>query len=162
MDIYFLRHAQSLYNADPSDDMIDCPLTDLGKKQATDLKETDYPKHYDLIVCSPLRRCLETLKYSTITYDQLEINDLFREIRSGCKSDLLNLEESVLIETEQDLQTRIDQINDYLTKKKSENLSNILLVTHSDLVWRLSSYDVEGEMFGIWLNNAQIYHWKKV
>ncbi|CAF1059234.1 unnamed protein product [Rotaria sp. Silwood1] len=162
MNIYILRHGESKYNANPLDDIIDCPLTSLGIEQSTYLDKSSYPKHYSLIISSPLRRCLDTIKLSKINSDHFEINDLFREIYSGCKSDLLYDNEFISIENEQFIQERIKRINDYLYKKKELNISNILIVTHADLVWYLTSYEINGERFGTWLNNAQLFHWKQI
>jgi broad specificity phosphatase PhoE len=158
MDIYFLRHGESTFNLDPDNDTIDCPLTINGIEQANQLNSS----HYSLIICSPLRRCIETFKHSKITSDQFEINDLFREIRSGCKSDLLNENENILIENEQDIKQRISQINSYLLEKKQLNISNILIITHADLVWNLTANQINGELFGTWLNNTELFHWKQI
>jgi broad specificity phosphatase PhoE len=158
MNIYFLRHAESTFNVNPLDDFIDCLLTPNGIQQSIDLNNS----HYSLIICSPLRRCIDTLKYSKITFDQFEINDLFREIRTGCKSDLLNENEMIFIENEEQIKQRIDQINSYLLDKKQLNISNILIITHADLVWNLTAHQINGELFGTWLNNAELFHWKQI
>lgn len=162
MDIYFLRHGESVFNENPNNDLIDCSLTLNGIEQSKQIDFNSYPNHYSLIICSPLRRCIQTFENSKITFDQFEINDLFREIRSGCKSDLLNENENIIIENEEDIQLRINQINNYLIEKKQSNISNILIITHADLVWNLTSYIFNGESFGTWLNNAQLFHWKNI
>jgi len=162
MDIYFLRHGESTFNDNPINDSIDCPLTLNGIEQAKKIDFSSFPNHYSLIISSPLRRCLDTLKNSKLSFDQFEINDLFREIRSGCQSDLLNENENILIENEQDIKQRINQINFYLLEKKQLNISNILIVTHADLVWNLTSYQIDQEFFGTWLNNAQLFYWKQI
>ena len=158
MDIYFLRHGESTFNLDPDNDTIDCPLTINGIEQSNQLNSS----HYSLIICSPLRRCIETFKYSKLTSDQFEFNDLFREIRSGCKSDLLNENENILIENEEDIKQRISQINSYLLEKKQLNISNILIITHADLVWNLTAKQINEELFGTWLNNTELFHWKQI
>lgn len=162
MDIYFLRHGQSTFNENPKNDLIDCSLTLNGIEQVKQIDLSSFPNHYSLVICSPLRRCLQTLQNSKLTYDQFEINDLFREIHSGCQSDLLNENENILIENEKDVQQRINKIKNYLLEKKQLNISNILIITHADLVWNLTSYDVNDELFGTWLNNAQLFHWKQI
>jgi broad specificity phosphatase PhoE len=162
MDIYFLRHGESLFNLDNKNDFIDCSLTFNGISQSKQIDFNQYPKHYSLIICSPLSRCIQTFQHSNITYDQFEINDLFREIRSGCQSDLLNENENILIETDEQIQQRINQIHFYLSEKKQLNIQNILILTHADLIWNLTSKNINGELFGIWLNNAQLIHWKQI
>ena len=160
MDVYILRHGESTFNVNHLDDTINCPLTSNGIKQSMALNDSSFSKHYSLIISSPLRRCLDTLKLSKLTFDDFEINDLFREIRSGCKSDLLNENEAIIIESEQEIKERITKINECLLKKKDLNLSNILIVTHADLIWNLTAYEVNGELFGKWLKNAELFHWK--
>ena len=162
MDIYFLRHAESTFNVNPSDDTFDCPLTSNGIQQSIHLDCSSLPNHYSLIICSPLRRCLDTFKFSKLTSDEFEINDLFREIRSGCQSDLLNENETIITEDEQQIKQRINQTNDYLLSKKQLNITNILIITHADLVWNLTAHQVNEEYFGTWLNNAQLFHWKQI
>ncbi|CAF3072557.1 unnamed protein product [Rotaria sp. Silwood2] len=162
MNIYIVRHGESIYNDNPLNDSIDCPLTSYGIEQSINLYNSSFPKHYSLIISSPLRRCLDTIKLSKISSDKFEINNLFREIYSGCKSDLLYDNETILIDNEQQIKQRIQQINDYLFKKKQFNISNILIVTHADLVWNLTSYEIDGEPFGTWLNNAQLFYWKQI
>ena len=161
MNVYFLRHGQSLFNFDPSNDLIDCSLTELGIKQSIDIHFQSFPQHYSLVLCSPLSRCIQTLEYSNITFDSMEINHLFREIQSGCRSDLLNENESISIDTEQQIQQRIDQIHDYLFQIKDKfQGENLLIVSHADLIWHLTAKEIQGELFGTWLNNAELLHWK--
>jgi broad specificity phosphatase PhoE len=162
MDIYFLRHGESLFNFDSKNDFIDCSLTLNGINQSKQIYFNEYPKHYSLIICSPLSRCIQTLKSSNITFEHLEINHLVREIYSGCQSDLLNENEKIFIENEEQIQQRINQINLYLLEKKQFNFSNILIITHADLVWNLTAKNVNGELFGTWLDNAQLFHWKQI
>ena len=88
MKISYLRHCESSFNVNPVNDDIDCSLTDWGIEQAKTIVNEMDDKSFDLIVCSPLKRCRETLFYSQIRSNQVEINELFREIRQGCRSDL--------------------------------------------------------------------------
>lgn len=72
-NIYFTRHAQSTENIGLL--MIDSPLTDEGRKQATKLTG-----NFDIVIVSPLRRCQETLHYSQIKYNTLIINNNFQRL----------------------------------------------------------------------------------
>jgi broad specificity phosphatase PhoE len=71
--VTLLRHAQSTSN-DRSNHCIDPALTRKGLNQALSLSG-----HYDLVLCSPLRRTMETLSCSSITYDHLVIEPILRE-----------------------------------------------------------------------------------
>lgn len=106
VNVYFIRHSESEFNVayhnywdgkkeydpenivtDRNDDyhlqmskknLIDCGITKKGKKECKKISG-----NYDLIISSPMRRCLETLEFSNIEYNKkdLIICDLFREIQ---------------------------------------------------------------------------------
>lgn len=97
--------------------MIYSPLTDNGINQAKKLSG-----HYDLIVISPLRRAKETLQYSSITYNNIIINDNFRERIFNTTDRLLS--EDKIIETDQDFFNRVNKFHDGLESlcKKYENI----------------------------------------
>ena len=159
MDVYFLRHGESLFNLNKNNDLIDCSLTSLGIEQS---KTISNPKHYSLIISSPLSRCLQTFDHSNLTCDHFQINHLFREIQTGFQSDLLNENEEVSIDSEEQIHQRIDQIKNYLIELKEKNYENILIISHADLIWYLTSKEIQGELFGNWLNNCELFHWKKI
>jgi len=72
--IYLIRHGQSFSNIGyPL--IKDSPLTEKGKKQASDLNFK-----IDTIICSPMRRTKETLKYSKILYKKMFIHNTAREL----------------------------------------------------------------------------------
>ena len=58
------------------DGIPDPSLTPEGQQQAAALKG-----HYDLVICSPLRRTLQTLHCSRVTYRRLMVSELCREQR---------------------------------------------------------------------------------
>lgn len=62
MEIYFFRHAQGQHVLNPptSLQMQDPSLSDVGKKQANQLKETFPVSNDDLFIISPLRRTIQT------------------------------------------------------------------------------------------------------
>ena len=72
--IYLLRHAQSMSNfGNPL--ITNSPLSPKGKIQASQLKYIT-----ETLICSPMRRALDTLGYSNISYDRLIIDQHTREI----------------------------------------------------------------------------------
>ncbi len=75
--VYLLRHCQSEYNAG-NKKAIDPPLTNLGLKQASKLQG-----HFDVVLCSPLTRTMQTLHASHITYGRLMITSELREWRQA-------------------------------------------------------------------------------
>ncbi|CAF0734273.1 unnamed protein product [Didymodactylos carnosus] len=149
MHLYLMRHAESEQNVHPENDSVNCSLTLNGQKQAASLSD-----YYDLVLCSPLARCRQTLEYANIHYDQLIICNLIREVIT-CETDLL-FEKEQEYETDFDVQKRIQLLNNYLNELKDEKKYNrVLLLSHSDLIWNLTAYEVDGELFGKWLNNAE-------
>lgn len=61
LDVYLLRHAESVNNTLPAAEHIpDPPLTDLGRWQAAHLASAVAAWRPEVIVCSPLQRSLDT------------------------------------------------------------------------------------------------------
>jgi broad specificity phosphatase PhoE len=44
--------------------------------------------HFDLVICSPMERCLQTLSKSQITYEEMMISPLMQERRFAGRDDL--------------------------------------------------------------------------
>lgn len=81
--IYLVRHGQSMANINIDAGGYDSPLTLEGREQARHIK-----LDVDLVICSPLRRTLETLYYSQIHGMTTFIEYNFRE-RQCERADLL-------------------------------------------------------------------------
>ena len=62
--VFLIRHAQSYANAandlDNPKYYYDSPITNMGKQQALKVKDKLSNINFDLLVCSPLTRTLET------------------------------------------------------------------------------------------------------
>ena len=149
MTIHFLRHAESEYNSDRNNKTKNCSITQKGIEQSTKINSTSY----DLVICSPLKRTIQTLEYSNIKYKKLEYNILFREH----KTDICDFfeDEDVIYESEEDIINRINECR-ILLLKKIKKYENILIVGHADFFWYLSSKIIENERFGTWLSNCEI------
>ncbi len=84
MTIYFIRHAQSQFNAvfDPSlpDPMIfDAPLSDLGTEQAEQTRQQVEQLNISKIMVSPLTRTIQTASILFADKYPVEINATVRE-----------------------------------------------------------------------------------
>lgn len=140
-----MRHAESLFNINLSNDR-DVGLSDYGINQASNI--TGY---YDIVICSPLKRCIETLKYSNIKYDKLIIEPIVREvIKDNCD---LMINENEPYENENNVIKRIELFKQKLQLYKEQL---ILVLCHSDFIWYLTSYDINGERFGKYIDNAEV------
>ena len=143
--VYLIRHGESSFNANLTDD-IDCNLTDLGKKQSLILGERLSENHFDLVIVSPLARALQTLEISKLIYDRMEINHLCREYKID-KCDFL-FGEKIEFEKEDDVKNRCLEFRLYL---ESINCKRIAVICHSDFIYYFTSgYNNDG----IWLDNA--------
>lgn len=145
--ITLLRHCEATHNLDTQQQQQqqqrDTSLTERGREQARALHG-----HYDLVWCSPLRRCRETLAESGITFTRCEHDvALLREhITEEC--DLLLTEE----EGRRDFDARVAQLR--LALLAQQGSGRMLLVTHADLIWRLTA---NGGEFGQWLENGAAF-----
>ena len=119
--IYFMRHAESLFNRYGSQEK-DCAITSEGQQQASQVNG-----HYDLVVCSPMLRCRQTLSSSKITYDKIIYDvDCREHMTSNC--DFLDHEE-IKNESKNDLYTRINKLREKLLEY-SKNYKKILVLSH--------------------------------
>ena len=73
LEITFIRHAQSLYNAGLAD-VKNCPLSPSGCQEASRLVG-----EFDLLVLSPLKRAIQTYAFSQIKAGEIVISPLARE-----------------------------------------------------------------------------------
>ncbi|WBW74172.1 phosphoglycerate mutase/6-phosphofructo-2-kinase family [Schizosaccharomyces osmophilus] len=92
--VYLIRHGQALHNVGPDEDhsIRDPVLTDLGVEQSKELSKllADKKVQIDAIVCSPMRRTLQTMDLGLKQYlakqgvDKIPvyINPLFEEVGS--------------------------------------------------------------------------------
>lgn len=121
--VFFTRHAQSIANVSNYIG-IDAPLTLTGRQQAHLLNG-----HYDLIVISPLRRCVETLLYSGITYGKIIVNNNIREIINATGNILPN-EEYTGCESDHEFFARVEQFTKDL-EEYCKTYKKILIVSHA-------------------------------
>jgi broad specificity phosphatase PhoE len=119
--IDLLRHAESMYNKYHLQEY-DVELTMNGKLSANRLKG-----HYQLVICSSLKRARQTLDYSHITYDKLIVSDLIREKKTVI-GDHFHYEE-LTQESYRDMYERIDKFRDILNEY-AKIYNSILVVSH--------------------------------
>lgn len=146
--ITFLRHCESIFNAENSD-FKNCLLSKKGVDQAKKLSGS-----YEYVIISPLKRCQETLKYSQIIYDKIEEMEIVREHKVNI-CDFLEHEE-VVFESETEIMERIIKFKEIL-KEVQKIYKSILVVTHSDFVWYFTMRKVKDDCFGKWLENGEMY-----
>lgn len=159
-EVHLLRHGESEFNATGNRELYDAALTDLGKQQASEVKG-----HFDMVLCSPLRRAKETLQYSQITYNEMEIIHEARE-RKKDKSDLFAGEEQQSVETMQELVERALKLKD-LILDYCKRYDSILVVGHWWLFKTMTSTNCDDIKNGRsrtgngkGLNNCELFKWE--
>jgi broad specificity phosphatase PhoE len=129
MKVHFLRHAQSIFNANLTSEK-DCDLTEKGKLQASQVEG-----EYDVVFCSVMKRTQETLKLSKIKYGCLISTDLCREKRVDI-CDYLPYEDETVKETDEALEQRIKTFL-YFLKSQASPYQSVLVVSHGDFIHTL-------------------------
>lgn len=131
--IYFIRHGESRFNR-YGENTLDVDLTDLGRLQSMNLTYD-----VDLVICSPLFRARQTLRFSKLTYRKLIYSELCSEHKNGLLANYLNEEETQ--ETDEMFQKRIAQFMGMLVRIR-QNYNSIAVVTHHGVIGQLTGQNV--------------------
>ena len=131
--ITLLRHEESIFNLYQNSEK-NCSLSENGIKNCSKLSG-----YYDIIICSPLKRCIQTLIYSNIKYNKLYISNLCREY----KEDICDFfeTEDIIIEDIKLFMLRLNEFKLLLKKiieeyKIQNNLiPSILVITHANFMF---------------------------
>jgi len=139
MKLYFLRHAESIFNVNINSGEKDCELSEKGIKDCIKFFDINYnqqffPKEFDEIICSPLKRTRSTLEHLPIEKKNITYNENIREF----KQDICDYyyEESIKLETEDEFNERIQFFMESLNEK---NYDKILIVSHHDVIQCITS-----------------------
>jgi len=152
MKLILLRHCESGYNRDNNLSEKDCGLSCNGITQAVALKGVFKP---DMVICSCMARCKETLSHMNVVGVPVLYTDMCREHKQDI-CDYMKNEESIP-ESESQLLRRIYALKNglnVLTRGRGP-FHTILVVTHADFIWYFTSHDVQGERFGTWVDNGE-------
>lgn len=129
MKVYFLRHAESIFNRYLVSEK-DCDLTETGKEQASQVQG-----EYDVVICSTMKRACQTLENSKLKYGKVIFTDLCREKRVDI-CDFLPYEDEANKESDEDLEKRINTFI-YFVKSQVSSYQNVLIVSHGDFIHTL-------------------------
>lgn len=145
MKICLLRHAESVFNKYGRDE-IDCDLSETGIEQAKNIN-----LEFKYVICSPLKRARDTLKYSNIKYDVLEINNLCREMLVD-KCDFMD-GEKLQYETIDEITDRVNKFKEYLLtiSLKNPEINEVLVISHRDFIFHFGKLFSQGKK----LNNTE-------
>lgn len=141
LSVTFLRHCESTFNADMSSDTVDATLTEHGKQEAAKLSG-----HYDVVICSPLRRAMQTLDCSGITFTTRMNDALVREW--VCNVSDMMVDEPFHVESYSQFLARVDRFLEYLRCWYGV-VKSVLVVSHGDFIH---------EIGGVGLRNGEFLH----
>ena len=148
----FLRHAQTDFNCGLDPASKDIGVNERGKMQCS---QTQLPRLYDVVICSPMRRCRQTLALCAIQRKETIISHLCREHKTD-PCDFFDDEDVDDTETEEELLLRVDEFKVFLHSLCGKS---VLVVSHGDFIWYLTSHIVQGERFGHRVENCQLLQW---
>ncbi|AYV80612.1 MAG: 2,3-bisphosphoglycerate-dependent phosphoglycerate mutase [Harvfovirus sp.] len=149
-EIYYIRHGESIFNANPDiDDTCGDSLTEKGKLECEELAKKLAHVKFDHVIVSPLLRALQTLKLSKVPHEKAIIINECREYKQN-KCDFLS-DEAIIYETENDIMERITKFKSLLEKYDGR----IAVFTHADFIFYATAEKIDDEYFGTWLNNAE-------
>lgn len=159
MEIFILRHCKTKNNIDNSwcGQKTDCELSEQGQIRNKELIKELSKINFDVVYCSPLKRCLATAKeLAEITNSKLVIDDRLIERDFGELEGLKCVEEDKLKMADLDLNTDLgkgvekiksiyeNRVVPFYKELLNKNFNRVLIVTHSWIV-RLSKYFLTGE-----------------
>ncbi len=149
MEVYIVRHGQvpqnvlKQYNADDAD------LTELGIKQAKELKEKISEMQFDIIISSPYIRARHTAEIikpnETILFDE-RIKERSCGDLSGKPYEVTNREEywnyysTIQYGTSENIKDFFKRVYNFLDELKNKDYRTVLIVAHNGVSKAFNSY----------------------
>lgn len=169
MKIYLVRHGQVLHNALGQYSITDEDLTELGIKQAEELKEKIKNINYDIIISSPLNRAKHTAEIININHQKITYDDRIRERSCGDLSgkpiEVINREEywnynsTIQYGTSENIKLFFERVYNFLDELKAKDYKSVLIVAHSGVSKAFSGYFEkiqDGKFLNRGLDNCEI------
>lgn len=155
MKLYIIRHGETFENASNRlQGRIDSNLTEEGKKQALEVRNYFVDKEVDLIVSSPLKRCVETANIISndkikIIYDDRLLGRDHGEFTGMPKEevnfdDYWNYYKNIKYERAENVVDLFNRVKKLIEELKEEYKDKkIIIVTHSGVI-RIMYYYFNG------------------
>lgn len=163
MKVYIVRHGQVPHNALEMYDSSDEDLTEVGIKQAEDLRDKIRDIDFDVVISSPLLRATHTEYILTNYDDSIIVDERLRERSCGTLSgqplEVTNREEywNYYSEIEYGINENIkdffERVFAFLDELKLKKYKSVLIVAHSGVSKAFSAY-FEGIGDGKFLNRG--------
>ena len=136
----FLRHAESTFNRDGHSGA-DPSLSPAGIEKAKTLRG-----HYDYALVSCMQRTRETLEFSELVCDSIEVSSLCREAMDK-EPNLMNGESEM--EDDDDFERRVAMLKQFL-REKGKKYDRILIITHFGVISSITSEQLDnGATIGV-------------
>lgn len=173
MKLYIVRHGQVPHNALGQYNTTDEDLTELGIKQAEELKNKIKNMEFDIIISSPLNRAKHTAEIINVNNQRIVYDDRIRERSCGDLSgkplEVTNREEywnyntTIQYGTSENIKLFFERVYNFLDELKTKDYEKVLIVAHSGVSKAFSGY-FEGIQNGKFLNrglkNCEIKEYK--
>lgn len=150
MKVYIVRHGQVLHNAMKQYNTSDEDLTELGIKQAEELRDKIKDMKFDIIISSPLIRAKHTANIININNNKIIFEDRIKERSCGDLSgkplEVTNREEywnyytTIKYGTSEDIKLFFERVYNFLDELKTKDYDNVLIVAHSGVSKAFNGY----------------------
>lgn len=122
-----------------------CTEKNVGLSSYGEKCSITFSEHFDVVILSPLIRCIQTFNQCVVDYKNLYTWNEVREfMQDSCD---FFIDESIKIETYEQFSFRVDILIKRLTELKDSNIKTVLIVLHCDLICELT---------GVALDNGEI------
>lgn len=163
MKVYIVRHGQVPHNALRKYNSADEDLTELGIRQAEELKDKIKNLYFDIVISSPLLRATHTEHILTNYDNHLITDERLRERSCGTLSgqplEVTNREEywdyysKTSYGISENIQDFFIRVFNFLDELKTKEYKSVLIVAHSGVSKAFSAY-FEGIQDGKFLNRG--------
>jgi len=163
MKIYLVRHGQVPHNASHQYNTKDEDLTDIGIKQALEVKEKIKDIDFDIIYSSPLIRAKNTAQIITDNNSNIVFDDRLKERSCGSLSgqplevtnrvEYWNYYTDIQYGTSENIQEFFKRVYDFLDELKTKDYKKVLIVGHSGISKAFNGY-FEGIQDGKFLDRG--------
>lgn len=163
MKVYIVRHGQVTHNALKQYNATDDDLTELGIKQANELKDKIKNMRFDVIICSPLKRAKHTANIININNQNIIYDKRIKERNCGDLSgkplevtdreEYWNYYTNIQYGTSENIKLFFKRVYNFLDELKTKKYECVLIVAHSGVSKAFNGY-FEGINDGKFLNRG--------
>lgn len=150
MKLYIVRHGQTTTNVLGYHSLESDDLTELGIKQAEELRERIKNMKFDIIICSPLIRTKHTADIININNNKIVYDNRIKERDpanlSGKSRENENRDEywnyftTIQYGTSENIKEFFNRVYSFLDELKTKEYKKVLIVSHSGVSKAFSGY----------------------